>query len=43
MAKSQISQSSKPFSFLDLDKELSKIEGFELGSILYNKSFSEVD
>ena len=43
MAKSQISQSSKPFSFLDLDKELSKIEGFELGSILSNNSFSEVD
>lgn len=43
MAKSQISQSNKPFSFLDLDKELSKIEGFELGSILSNNSFSEVD
>ena len=43
MAKSQIAQSNKPFSFLDLDKELSKIEGFELGSLLANNSFSEVD
>jgi RecA/RadA recombinase len=43
MAKSQATQSSKPFSFLDLDKELSKIEGFELGSILSNNTFSEVD
>jgi RecA/RadA recombinase len=43
MAKSQITQSNKPFSFLDLDKELSKIEGFELGSLLANNSFSEVD
>lgn len=43
MAKSQTPQSNKPFSFLDLDKELSKIEGFELGSLLANNSFSEVD
>jgi RecA/RadA recombinase len=43
MAKAQIAQSNKPFSFLDLDKELSKIEGFELGSLLANNSFSEVD
>jgi len=43
MAKSQVAQSNKPFSFLDLDKELSKIEGFELGSLLSNNSFSEVD
>jgi hypothetical protein len=42
MAKAQIAQSNKPFSFLDLDKELSKIEGFELGSLLANNSFSEV-
>jgi RecA/RadA recombinase len=43
MAKAQTAQSNKPFSFLDLDKELSKIEGFELGSLLSNNSFSEVD
>ena len=43
MAKAQIAQSNKPFSFLDLDKELSKIEGFELGSLLANNSFSEVE
>jgi RecA/RadA recombinase len=43
MAKAQTAQSNKPFSFLDLDKELSKIEGFELGSLLANNSFSEVD
>lgn len=43
MAKAQTTQSNKPFSFLDLDKELSKIEGFELGSLLANNSFSEVD
>lgn len=43
MAKAQVTQSNKPFSFLDLDKELSKIEGFELGSILSNNTFSEVD
>jgi RecA/RadA recombinase len=31
------------FSFLDLDKELSKIAGFETGSILTENTFSEVD
>ena len=31
------------FSFLDLDKELSKISGFETGSILAENTFSEVD
>lgn len=32
----------KEFSFLDLDKQLSKIEGFEMGSILETNDFSEV-
>jgi hypothetical protein len=36
-------QANKEFSFLDLDKELSKISGFETGSILQNNNFSEVD
>lgn len=36
-------KTSKEFSFLDLDKELSKIKGFETGSILTENSFSEVD
>jgi len=36
-------KSSKEFSFLDLDKELSKIKGFETGSILTENTFSEVD
>lgn len=31
----------KEFSFLDLDKQLSKIEGFEMGSILETNDFSE--
>lgn len=31
------------FSFLDLDKQLSKIGGFETGSILAENTFSEVD
>ena len=31
------------FSFAALDKELSKISGFETGSLLENNSFSEVD
>ena len=35
--------SEKGFSFLSLDKELSKISGFETGSILAENSFSEVD
>jgi RecA/RadA recombinase len=34
---------SKGFSFLDLDRELSKIKGFETGSILTDNTFSEVD
>ena len=34
---------SSGFSFLDLDKELSKIDGFETGSILSENTFSEVD
>ena len=33
---------AKTFSFQDLDKSLSKIEGFETGSILENNDFSEV-
>lgn len=32
----------KEFSFAELDKQLSKIEGFESGSILENNDFSEV-
>lgn len=40
MAKSS---NEKGFSFLSLDKELSKISGFETGSILAENSFSEVD
>lgn len=32
----------KEFSFLELDKQLSKIEGFELGSVLETNDFSEV-
>jgi len=36
-------KTSKEFSFLDLDKELSKIKGFETGSILSENTFSEVD
>lgn len=31
----------KEFSFAELDKQLSKIEGFEMGSILEINSFSE--
>jgi hypothetical protein len=34
---------SEGFSFASLDKELSKISGFETGSLLVNNSFSEVD
>ena len=33
---------AKPFSFLELDKQLSKIEGFEMGSVLETNEFSEV-
>jgi RecA/RadA recombinase len=32
----------KEFSFSDLDKQLSKIDGFEMGSILEHNEFSEV-
>lgn len=39
----QSSGSSKEFSFLDLDKELSGIAGFETGSILADNTFSAVD
>jgi len=38
-----MAKTTKEFSFLDLDKELSKISGFETGSILAENSFSEVD
>jgi len=41
MAKEK-STSKKEFSFLELDKQLSKIEGFEAGSILEENEFSEV-
>jgi hypothetical protein len=34
---------SKEFSFLDLDKALSKISGFEMGSILETNTFSQTD
>jgi len=36
-------KSTTGFSFLDLDKSLSKISGFETGSILTTNTFSEVD
>lgn len=38
-----MAKTSGSFSFSDLDKELSKISGFETGSLLTNNSFSEVD
>jgi len=38
-----MAKTTKEFSFLDLDKELSKINGFESGSILSENTFSEVD
>jgi RecA/RadA recombinase len=38
-----MAKTTKEFSFLDLDKELSKIGGFETGSILSENTFSEVD
>jgi len=38
-----MAKSTSGFSFLSLDKELSKITGFETGSILANNTFSEVD
>jgi RecA/RadA recombinase len=43
MAKSTTTKSTTGFSFLDLDKSLSKIAGFETGSILTTNTFSEVD
>lgn len=42
MAKSS-EKNSGSFSFLDLDKQLSKISGFETGSLLETNTFSEVD
>jgi RecA/RadA recombinase len=38
-----MAKTTKEFSFLELDKELSKISGFESGSILSENTFSEVD
>jgi RecA/RadA recombinase len=38
-----MAKTTKEFSFLDLDKELSKISGFETGSILADNTFSDVD
>lgn len=38
-----MAKSSEGFSFAALDKELSKISGFESGSILSTNTFSEVD
>jgi RecA/RadA recombinase len=43
MAKTNTTKSSSGFSFLSMDKELSKISGFETGSILATNTFSEVD
>jgi RecA/RadA recombinase len=43
MAKTTTTKSTSGFSFLDLDKSLSKISGFETGSILTTNTFSEVD
>lgn len=37
------SEKSGTFNFLDMDKELSKIAGFEMGSLLTTNTFSEVD
>jgi RecA/RadA recombinase len=41
--KTFMAKQKSEFSFLDLDKELSKISGFETGSVLAENSFSEVD
>lgn len=38
-----MAKTTKEFSFLNLDKELSKISGFETGSILTDNTFSQVD
>jgi RecA/RadA recombinase len=43
MAKTTSSSGSGGFSFASLDKELSKIAGFETGSLLETNTFSEVD
>jgi len=43
MAKTSEKSSPGTFSFAALDKELSKIAGFETGSILSSNTFSEVD
>ena len=43
MAKTTEKSSPGTFSFAALDKELSKIAGFETGSILSTNTFSEVD
>lgn len=43
MAKTTEKSSPGTFSFAALDKELSKIAGFETGSILSSNTFSEVD
>lgn len=41
--KKFMAKQKSEFSFLSLDKELSKISGFETGSILAENTFSEVD
>lgn len=38
-----MAKSKSEFSFLDLDKQLSKISGFETGSVLSENTFSEVE
>lgn len=43
MARTKTSNKSKGFSFLDLDSHLSKISGFETGSLLAKNTFSEID
>jgi RecA/RadA recombinase len=43
MAKTQTTKTSSGFSFMNMDKALSKISGFETGSILATNTFSEVD
>jgi RecA/RadA recombinase len=43
MAKATTSSGAGGFSFASLDKELSKIAGFETGSLLETNTFSEVD
>ena len=42
-SKTVTPKTSSGISFLELDKQLSKIDGFETGSILKDNSFSEVD